>query len=150
MELLNEMQQKVKVDTSKLWSYYCSQTHGGGTAFYHLHPELVAFDSEAVKETTFLCSNCSAHVKSPSKGAPSDSIAAGKDFGLLSRLKLNGQSLEMPNPLEEMVLSDYRLYSMVAKVHVPDAVGMPARRILHGHMISFMHDAPQVLHQHFA
>ena len=39
---------------------------------------------------------------------------------------------------------------MVAKVHVPDAGGMPARKVLHGHMISFMHDAPKVLDQHFA
>ena len=38
-----------------------------------------------------------------------------------------------------------RLYSVVAKVYVPDAALMPARSVLKTHCIAFVHDAPKLI-----
>ena len=76
---------------------------------------------------------------------PPQSLAAGRDYGVLSRIRVNGKPLEMPNASEALAIADVRLYSVVAKVYVPDAALMPARSVLKTHCIAFVHDAPKLI-----
>ena len=58
--------------------------------------------------------------------------------------------METPSQLEALALADVRCYSLVAKVHVPNIrTNDASRSVLRGHMISFIHDGPKVLGQHF-
>ena len=80
------------------------------------------------------------------KYAPPLSIANGVDYGCLSRL---GEWLEPPGATECLALAEVRLYSLTAKVHAPgrNAAGLPARDVLRGHFIAFVHDAPTVVRE---
>ena len=92
---------------------------------------------------TYLCRRCYMAAQKPTGAPPSQSLAAGRDYGVLSRIHINGQALEMPNALEALAIADVRLYSVVAKVYVPDAALMPARTVLKTHCIAFVHDAKE-------
>ena len=80
---------------------------------YHLHPELVDAHTDGAR--ALLCQHCHAEAKksdAEKPKAPKMSIAAGIDFGLLSRLP----ELEPLSDVELMLLSEVRLYHVVAKV----------------------------------
>lgn len=85
----------------------CYQASDG--FYYHLHPELV--DSEMAK----MCQHCSAVANKADAAAPPKlSIAAGHDFGLLTRIK--EFAAEPLSEVERILLSDVRLYHVVVKV----------------------------------
>ena len=64
---------------------------------FHLHPELVSMDSDD-EAHVHICPPCSRALDAK---PPRHAIAAGHDFGLLSRL-----GLELPSPLEAMALAE--------------------------------------------
>ena len=85
----------------------CYEDNAG--AEYHLHPELVDEDEDG-HATAFLCQHCG---DQSARGiAPKMSIAAGIDFGLLSRVP----ALEALTDAEQMLLSSVRLYHIIVKV----------------------------------
>ena len=90
---------------------------GAGATLYHLHPELV--DQDEGGPTALLCQHCYRVASSAPSGfetsaslPPKLSIAAGYDYGFLSRLG----RLEELSEVETMLLSKQRLYHVVAKV----------------------------------
>ena len=120
--------------TKHLRSYYVSAPQ----EYFHLHPELIA--RKGHDDAYFcLCQTCANAMKKPHGKPPSQSIAGGRDYGLLARV-----AVEEPNALEEMLLAEDRTYSVVVKLHVPhmrrDA---STRKMLRGHMIGFFHDGPK-------
>ena len=126
--------------TKHLCSYYVSTSD----EHFHLHPELIARKDEA-DASFFVCQTCANAMKKHNSKAPSQSISAGRDYGLFSRI-----DIEEPNALEEMLLAEVRTYSVVAKVHVPNAKRTAAtRHVLKGHMIGFFHDGPKEIIKHF-
>ena len=110
--------------------------------YYHLHPELVDICSDG-ECTVYLCAPCAAASKKPCGPAPPNSIAGGLDYGVLSRI-----GIEPLSSFEQLLLSDVRTYSITAKVHVPNGYAH-ARSLLRGHLISFCHDGPTALSEHF-
>ena len=123
-----------------LRSYCVTSTDG----YFHVHPELLGGD-EAGNEYVCLCHPCAAAARDAEARPPPQSIAAGRDFGLFSRI-----NVDMPNETEEMALVDVRTYSMVAKVHIPNVCVTTATRVvLRDHMIAFLHDGPAVVSKHF-
>jgi hypothetical protein len=138
--LVDEWGNTQDVFLGRLRSYCVTSTD----AYFHVHPELLGED-EAGNEYVCLCQTCAAAARQPDARPPPQSIAAGRDFGLFSRI-----NVAMPNETEEMALADVRTYSMVAKVHIPNVrVTSATRVLLRGHMIAFLHDAPAVLTKHF-
>ena len=84
---------------------------GPDDELYHLHPELV--DKGTDGPTVLLCEHCHAETsKGADAKAPKLSIANGIDFGLLSRIP----QLEPLSDVEQMLLSEVRLYHLVVKV----------------------------------
>jgi hypothetical protein len=111
-----------------------------GDQKYHVHQELV----KATHSGHFvqLCEKCAVAAVPKSKKstpkAPRDSLAAGLDFGLFSRL-----NVDQPTAMEVLALAKVRIYSLTAKVRVPGVNEQQHdRRQLCGHLISFMHDGP--------
>ena len=95
------------VDISKVLS--CFEAADGRV--YHLHQELV--DGEAANPTVHLCKFCYKQACENSDPVrPKMSLANGVDYGVLSRIP----ELDKLSCLEEMLLSEVRLYHIVAKV----------------------------------
>ena len=135
----------------------------GNNKRYHLHPELVSKSSDdSVSETCFVCINCYAliaHENSPLEDPSiidseskllawniradflrkkSRCIAAGFDFGVLSRIPLS--DMAKPSAVESAVLKVNRLYIVVVKVTNANGVfGAPSAK---GDMIVFLKDGP--------
>ncbi|CAK0875791.1 unnamed protein product [Prorocentrum cordatum] len=56
----------------------------------------------------------------------------------------------LSDPAEALALADVRLYSLVAKIHVPGQRSSAASRsVLKGHMIAFVHDGPTAIEAQF-
>ncbi|CAK0867394.1 unnamed protein product [Prorocentrum cordatum] len=138
--LVNEDGAHRVVETSLLKSHWRDPR---GNVF-HVHPELVNDGGEG-QHFVLLCPVCSRAAVQKSAPPPPFTIAAGVDFGLLSRL-----GMDAPSELEALALADVRACSPVAKVHVPRSRATQASRtLLRGHMISFLRDGPAVLGKHF-
>ena len=138
VEMYNAQLKQEKVTASCVHSYY--PLTGGieeEQLLLHLHPEFVVLEEvmeegEKTKRVVMrLCRHCYMAAQQPMGKPPPQSLAAGCDYGVLSRIRINCQALEMPNALEALAIADVRLYSVVAKVYVPDAALMPARNVLH-------------------
>lgn len=88
--------------------------------YYHIHPEAVVLIHHI--EHTILCYNCSVWHRQTSTHAkpPENSIASGIDFGDARRINLEPTTL-----MEQTVLSRYRLYHNIVKIHnnVPTKIG---------------------------
>ena len=127
---------------------------------YHLHPELV---KNGEVEVIFLCVDClqlvneekeddagtidpestNAEVKIEKRNISrkklrekSMAIAAGCDYGVLSRIK----ELPRPSVLERALLCPHRAYYVTVKVKNP--VGLPGSKSLQGDIICFTQDGP--------
>ena len=125
--VVDEINNRRTVDPWQLKSVYKSRASG---TLYHLHPELVAVDADGA-ETTHLCPSC---LKVLRKGrVPSNSIAAGVDFGVRSRL-----GLEELNMHEEVILSRCRLFQATIKLST-----VKGNRVA-CHAIVFADDSPEV------
>ena len=110
---------------------------------YHLHPELVEVKDEEDGTQTHvvrLCKACGSHTTSADKGPPKHSLAAGVDFG-------RRETLELPplSELEQLVLSDVRMYALVWMVVAPStAKEKEWQRVkLKGHSIAFVQSGLQ-------
>jgi len=107
---------------------------------YNLHPELVAPATPSSPASAWLCTECHTAVKA--NKVPLFSVAAGLDFGRLSRLRLLGPEYEIPplSLVEIFLLAPVRMYGCVVKA----TPGPASSLALHGHVISFPHDGPEV------
>ncbi len=96
--------------------------------YYHAHPEFVAIDGAA-----FLCNNCSSCLKRKKTPAIHKySVAAGYDFGDISRLPLSMNILPL-TVAERFLIALVRPYGSVYKLS-------NSARKLNGHIISFLHN----------
>jgi hypothetical protein len=82
--------------------------------YFHMHPEsLLILDG---LEYTVPCPTCNEWYKTSRKSSPSNcrenSVASGIDFGNAMRL-----GLDIPTVMENAVLSRYRIYHNVIKIH---------------------------------
>tara|TARA_B110001452_G_C15070925_1_gene373773 strand:- start:9 stop:689 length:681 start_codon:yes stop_codon:yes gene_type:complete len=102
---------------------------------YHLHPNLVNKDDGTVE----LCRACHRAVQENHPLPPPLSIAAGVDFGSYLKLRLPELS-----ELEQMLLSDIRMYKLLLKVAVLPDPKAPKRMQLRGHLIAFEHSGVDV------
>lgn len=137
--LVDKEGEERQVCTGRLKSYYIT-TNG---AHLHLHPELVGQHDDG-EDYMNLCKTCARATIKGEDTAPPQTIAAGRDFGLFSRI-----DVDTPNAMEEMILANVRTYSLVAKVHITNTRTTAATRsLLHGHMIAFVHDGPQIITQY--
>ena len=125
---------------------------------YHLHPELV---NQGEVEAISLCVDCLQLVKEEDDAGTIDpeapdaeakiekrnssrkkvreksmAIAAGCDYGVLSRIK----ELARPSVLERALLCPHRAYYVTVKVKNP--VGLPGPKSLQGDIICFTQDGP--------
>ena len=141
-------------DLSPIMSTFMSSN---GTR-YHLHPELV---KQGEVEVIYLCVDCLQLVKeeddagtidleSPDDEAKTEKrnisrkklrekslcIAAGCDYGVLSRIK----ELTRPSVLERALLCPHRAYYVTVKVKNP--MGLPGAKSLQGDIICFTQDGP--------
>ncbi len=139
VSFLTSQGQEREVHLKLLRSWYAADTG----EYFHLHKELVYNDAKTGASMAPLCEACSKAAADPSGPPPATSIAAGCDYGLLSRL-----GLEPPSAFEVLLLADVRTYALTAKVHVPGQ-WCAARELLRGHMIAFVHDGPAILSKHF-
>ena len=139
VELLAESGERRTVQLRVLRSYYEMTPQ----EIFHVHPEFVDVDPDTAASSVHLCEGCCRAAFSKTGMAPKGSIAAGCDYGLLTRL-----GLEPPSAFETLLLADVRTYSLTVKVHVPGQ-WCAARQILRGHMIAFVHDGPQIVYKHF-
>jgi hypothetical protein len=99
--------------------------------YFYLHPEFVD------GLTLFLCDQCD-HMNTHNDVAKSPlSIAARRDYGLLSRIK----ELEPLLDVERSLMSPFRLYASVINV---SKCGRSIVSGLKGDVIMFPHDAPDV------
>ena len=87
-----------KVDVSKVISCYETRDR----ELYHLHPELVEEVDDELRVR--FCSSCAA--AADKKEVPELSLAADVDYGLLSRVRLNGKPIEPLSDVEQMLLSE--------------------------------------------
>ena len=81
--------------------------------YFHVHPELVESREEKGEMRSYvrLCSKCSTACDQRNGKAPEQSIANGRDYGRLHRLKLDRLSAA-----ERVVLAPARTYGLVVKV----------------------------------
>ena len=149
------MLRETVTDLSPVMSSFLSEN---GTR-YHLHPELIK-----IRETTEMCSFCvpclrlveeeiaigcinlelpGAEVMLAKRNLSrqkirekSMSIAAGFDYGVLSRL----QDLMRPSILERALVSPHRACYVTVKVKNP--TGLPGSKSLKGDIICFTQDGP--------
>ena len=103
---------------------------------YHLHPDLVHTGSVAGEPRVWLCNcQCAKVAAAGGECAPSRSLAAGVDFGRLDVL-----GLPEPSAIEQLILSDVRLYALVQKVTM-DGKNLSRdwlRETIKGHSIYFL------------
>jgi hypothetical protein len=101
---------------------------------------LVELPSSLQEEHALLCYSCKQCLDKP---APyKHSLAAGIDFGQLSRLGLGPLT-----DLERALLADVRLYGVVLKINATPSGA--AQQALSGHFISFYNDGLQAVGKHF-
>ena len=86
--------------------------------------------------TVRLCHKCAAHARGERAGPPSQSLAAGVDYGRMDCLKLPPLT-----DIEKLLLSDVRMYANVLKVVAPSTVGKKEWQHvqLRAHFITFLH-----------
>ena len=82
---------------------------------YHLHPEFVDATHDASNPSMLFCDRCKTQVGAGKSKAPPLSLAAGIDFGVLSRItEFRDPDMQL-SEAEQMLLSEVRLYHIVAK-----------------------------------
>jgi hypothetical protein len=95
----------------KLQSTYYSKALD---TYFHLHHESLVVNNDL--EYTILCPNCSKWYKTAKKSSQckpaENSIASGLDFGNAVRL-----GLDTPTMMENTILSRYRIYHNVVRIH---------------------------------
>ena len=109
MQLLSasEPPEFVEVDLRPIMSAWADPTLD---KYYHLHPACVDAAADDTGATAMLCERC---VAGNDKKEPyAYSIAAGVDYGLLSRVP----ELEPLSDMERMLLSEQRLYQVIMSV----------------------------------
>ena len=86
--------------------------------------------------TVRLCQKCAAHARGERAGPPSQSLAAGVDYGRMDCLKLPPLT-----DIEKLLLSDVRMYANVLKVVAPSTAGKKEWQHvqLRAHFITFLH-----------
>ena len=115
---------------------------------FHLHPEYVHITRDSITneecEMTVLCHNCSlwfqAEQKLNSGNPPTNSIAAGVDFGSWKRV-----GLCEPSTAEMIVIARIRHFHNVVKIQSNHNLGGRSdftKSNLRAHSIAFRHDAP--------
>jgi hypothetical protein len=140
-EIFDFQTKPVVVDLKRLVSCFKTQSN----RWLHLHPELVDVGDEGSaesgaerggrgQESAWFCHHCSA--AAGNKQIPRMSIAAGIDYGLLSRVK----ELTPLTEMEKMLVSEVRLYHVVFKL--ASRFGEPGSESLKGNVIYFPHDGP--------
>lgn len=115
---LNEQGDLGEFHLSNLKSTYYSEALD---TYFHMHPEALLEHNSM--ESTVLCPTCSDWYKNAKKsshcGAPENSVASGLDFGNATRI-----GLDKPTVMENTVLSRYRIYHSVLRIHN----NMPVRK----------------------
>ena len=134
-EIFDFQTKPVVVDLKQLVSCFKTQSN----RWLHLHPELVDVGDEGsaesgAEESAWFCHHCSA--AAGNKQIPKMSIAAGIDYGLLSRVK----ELTPLTEMEKMLVSEVRLYHVVFKL--ASRFGEPGSESLKGDVIYFPQDGP--------
>lgn len=116
----------------------------GSRVSYHLHPELVE-SRGAVGEVQYFCKCCPACAAAVDEGkVPNRSLAAGHDFGVLSRAIAMDPILRQAPPLtfaEKLSLAVFRPYIQILKLKPSDNI----RSSFVGHGITFPQNAPDQL-----
>jgi hypothetical protein len=86
--------------------------------------------------TVRLCHTCAAHASGERAGLPSQSLAAGVDYGRMDCLQLPPLT-----DIEKLLLSDVRMYANVLKVVAPSTAGKKEWQHvqLRAHFITFLH-----------
>ena len=92
---------------------------------YYLHPEFVDVAEDASNPSMLFCDKCNAQIGVEKPKAPSHSLAAGVDFGVLSRIPEFCDSDMQLSEAEQMLLSDVRLYHIVTKARRDAAEILP-------------------------
>ena len=131
-----------EVDLWKIRSVYISNDDSD-TTFYHLHPELVHYNSHN-EESTHICPMCYKSIFD--KGdIPELSVANGIDFGNFRRI-----GLTYPNPCERMILAKVCLYHKIFKIMSNNKKRNDfTHSKIRGHCINFGHNAPDLVSDHF-
>ena len=99
---------------------------------YFLHPETVSND----RQVSF-CGDCYLHLSRQS--VPRYSIMNGHDYGDISRIRDHFPSLKPLRLIEKHLIGRSRLYASIVKLDYDAHV----KRILKGHIITFVHDGPE-------
>ena len=86
--------------------------------------------------TVRLCHTCAAHASGERAGPPTQSLAAGVDYGRMDCLQLPSLT-----DIEKLLLSDVRMYANVLKVVAPSTAGKKEWQHvqLRAHFITFLH-----------
>ena len=86
--------------------------------------------------TVRLCHTCAAHASGERAGPPTQSLAAGVDYGRMDCLQLPPLT-----DIEKLLLSDVRMYANVLKVVAPSTAGKKEWQHvqLRAHFITFLH-----------
>jgi hypothetical protein len=108
---INEQGDLGEFHLSKLQSTYYSNALD---TYFHMHPESLVVKNGL--ECTVLCPTCNEWYKATTKSSrcnpPKNAVACGLDFGNAMRL-----GLDTPTVMENTVLSRYRIYHSVLRIH---------------------------------